>query len=89
MAQGTVTRIVPDRGFGFIAADGEQYFFNQSALQGVEFEELTEGSLVLFTPEFDAKGDRPDEGPRAVSIRLDPQELPAEDNEDLPPEKIA
>jgi cold shock CspA family protein len=34
MAQGTVTRIVPDRGFGFIAADGEEYFFNQSALAG-------------------------------------------------------
>jgi cold shock CspA family protein len=86
--QGTITTLVRERGFGTIASDGQEYFFNQSALQGVDFEELAEGQLVDFTPDFDAPGDRPDERPRAVSIRLAADELPAVDGEVLPPGKV-
>ncbi len=89
MARGTITSIVRNRGFGTIAADGEEYFFNQSALMGVDFEELTEGQQVDFIDNFDAPGDRPGERPRAVSIRLAPEELPAVDGEELPPGKVA
>jgi cold shock CspA family protein len=88
MANGTITSLVWDRGFGTIAADGEEYFFNQSALQGVQFEELAEGQEVAFTPDFDAEGDRPGERPRAVSIRLSDDEVPAVDGEVLPPGKL-
>jgi len=88
MARGTITTLVRDRGFGTIASDGEEYFFNQSALMGVDFDELTEGQQVNFIDDFDAPGDRPNERPRAVSIRLADEELPAVDGEELPPQKI-
>jgi cold shock CspA family protein len=88
MARGTITTLVRNRGFGTIASDGEEYFFNQSALMGVDFDELTEGQEVDFMADFDAPGDRPDERPRAASIRLAPEELPAVDGEVLPPGKV-
>ena len=75
--QGTVARLVPDRGFGFIAADdGEEFFFHRNALQGLRFEELVPGTGVVFHVGRDP-GDRPDEGPRAVSVRLAGGALPA------------
>jgi cold shock CspA family protein len=88
MAQGTITRLVWDRGFGTIAADGQEFFFNQSALQGVQFEELAEGQEVAFMADFEAKGDKPGELPRAVSVRLSEDEVPAVEGEVLPPEKL-
>ena len=46
---GTVKRLVSDKGFGFIAAeDGNEYFFHQSACSGVSFDELREGQSVSF-----------------------------------------
>jgi len=88
MARGTIISLVRNRGFGTITSDGQEYFFNQSALQGVEFDELAEGQGVDFIADFDAPGDRPDELPRAASIRLAPEELPAVDGEVLPPGKV-
>ena len=88
MAHGTILELVRNRGFGTITSDGQEYFFNQSALQGLDFEELTEGQEVDFLADFDAPGDRKDERPRAVSIRLSPDELPAVDGEVLPPGKV-
>ena len=85
--QGTVTRLVTDRGFGFIEADGEQFFFHQSALQGVEYGELAEGTPVVFEVATEVHGDEPGERPRAVNIRLADNAVPAVDNEPLPPEK--
>lgn len=62
MTQGKVTRIVEERGFGFIQAeDGNEYFFHRSAVPG-GFEALTTGTTVEFTPE---KGDK---GPRAANV---------------------
>ena len=39
-----------DRGFGFIARDGEakDLFFHSKDLSGVTFEELNEGDMVSF-----------------------------------------
>jgi CspA family cold shock protein len=61
---GTIKRIVSDKGFGFVAAsDGTEYFFHNSACQGVRFDELREGQAVSFE-----KGQGP-KGPRAENVR--------------------
>ncbi len=87
--QGIVSRLVPDRGFGFIAADGQEFFFNRSALMGTDFDEVAEGQTVDFQASWDNKGDEPGEHPRAVNVRLADFEIPAEGNELLPDEKLA
>ena len=62
---GKVKRLVSDKGFGFIeAADGGEYFFHQSACQGVRFDELREGQAVSFDKSQGPKG------PRAENVRL-------------------
>ena len=60
---GTIKRLANDRGFGFVlAGDGTEYFFHQSACNGVQFDELREGQAVTF----DA-GEGP-KGPRAENV---------------------
>jgi CspA family cold shock protein len=62
---GTITRLVSGKGFGFVAAgDGNEYFFHQSACVGVQFDDLQEGQAVTFD-----KGQGP-KGPRAENVRL-------------------
>ena len=62
---GTIKRLVSDKGFGFIAAgDGTEYFFHQSACTGVSFSELREGQSVTFD-----RGQGP-KGPRGENVRL-------------------
>jgi cold shock protein len=62
--QGTIKRVIRDRGFGFIrAADGQEIFFHRSALQGLNFESLREGDNVEFELE------RGEKGPRASNVR--------------------
>lgn len=61
---GTVKRLVTDKGFGFVAsADGQEYFFHQSACTGSPFDTLREGQSVTFD-----KGQGP-KGPRAENVR--------------------
>lgn len=78
--RGTIARVAPDRGFGFIAADdtGQEYFFHRSALRATRFEDLAPGVAVVFQV-GDEPGDRPDEGPRAVSVEMAEGALPAVD----------
>ena len=47
---GTIQRLVSDKGFGFILADdGNEYFFhNSGSCQGTRFDELREGQAVTF-----------------------------------------
>ena len=60
---GTIKRLT-DKGFGFIAAaDGTEYFFHQSAIQGARYDELREGQRVTFSI-----GQGP-KGPRAENVR--------------------
>lgn len=60
---GTVKRLISDKGFGFVAAeDGSEYFFHQSACRGVRFDDLREGQPVTFE-----KGQGP-KGPRAENV---------------------
>ncbi len=87
--RGTVLRLVPERRFGFIAGeDGREFFFQDTGLTATEFETLAEGHEVDFAVTEHAAGDEPEEHPRAVQVRLAPSQLPASDNEPLPPEKL-
>ena len=62
--QGTIKRVIRDRGFGFIrAADGQEVFFHRSSLQQLNFDSLKEGENV----EFDIE--RGEKGPRAIAVR--------------------
>ena len=66
MANGTIRRLIADRGFGFMqTAEGTDLFFHRSELQGVEFDTLREGQEV----EFDTGKGR-DGRPAAVKVRL-------------------
>jgi cold shock CspA family protein len=86
--RGTVTSVSPERGFGFIQSDdGQELFFHRSALAGVDFEDLGAGVTVVFEATRDEDGDRPDERPRAVNVRLADDAIPAVDHEPLPAEK--
>lgn len=65
MAEGTIKRLVLDRGFGFIDTGGRKdLFFHMSALQGVAIEDLSEGQRVEYE-----EGEGP-KGPRAESVKL-------------------
>lgn len=62
--QGTIKRVVRDRGFGFIrSTEGREVFFHRSSLQGLNFDTLKEGDTVEFEIEDGPKG------PRAASVR--------------------
>ncbi len=64
MPQGTIKKLVADRGFGFIKGDSAELFFHRSEVQGVEFEELREGQKVEFQIGQGKKG------PCATSVRV-------------------
>lgn len=60
---GTVVRVVRDKGFGFIRGnDNIERFFHRSAVQGGGFDNLTEGQAVTFDHENGTKG------PRATNV---------------------
>jgi CspA family cold shock protein len=62
---GTIKRLVSDKGFGFIAAsDGVEYFFHQSSVSQTSFDQLREGQAVTFDV-----GQGP-KGPRGENVRL-------------------
>ncbi len=68
---GTVARLSPERGSGFVQSiDGREIFFHRNALQGVDFEALTLGARVEFEIGHEP-GDEVGEAPRATRIRLD------------------
>jgi len=61
---GTIKTLVADRGFGFIAREGEtkDLFFHSKDLSGVTFDELNIGDAVTFEV---VKGDK---GPAAKNV---------------------
>lgn len=63
MTIGKITKLIKDRGFGFITDDfGTLYFFHYSAINpksSIKFDNLIEGMEVEFT------GEPGDKGPRA------------------------
>jgi CspA family cold shock protein len=64
MAEGTIKRVMADKGFGFIATGtGEDLFFHMSSLQGVRMEDLKQGQRVSFDV------GRGPKGPRAENVK--------------------
>lgn len=62
---GTIKRIVADKGFGFILADdGNEYFFHNSACTQTPFADMREGQAVTFD-----RGQGP-KGPRGENVRV-------------------
>lgn len=73
--EGTIMRMITDRGFGFIRVDDgtrrdnrrdkdTEVFFHRSAVLGsTPFEDLREGTRVTFEPT------QTDKGPRAEQVR--------------------
>ena len=62
---GSIKRLVSDKGFGFILADdGNEYFFHNSACTDTRFDDLREGQNVTFE-----KGQGP-KGPRAENVKV-------------------
>ena len=57
MQEGTIARLT-DRGFGFIAREGQEkdLFFHSNELKNVEFKDLQEGDKVTFEVEESPKG---------------------------------
>lgn len=59
MPEGTIKKLVADKGFGFIGGnDGEDIFFHLSAVEEGGFEALYEGQQVEYEDEEGRKGRR-------------------------------
>jgi CspA family cold shock protein len=65
MANGSVKKVISDRGFGFITADdGKDYFFHRDGLdRSIDFDKLVGGEHVTFEVESGPKG------PRAIKVQ--------------------
>jgi len=64
MPQGTIKKLVTDRGFGFIEGERGDIFFHHSALEGLSIEALHVGQRVEYE---EGRGPK---GPRAENVRL-------------------
>ena len=64
MSQGTIKKLISEKGFGFIEGERGELFFHHSAVQGTSFETLQEGQKVDYT---EGRGPK---GPRAESVSL-------------------
>jgi CspA family cold shock protein len=69
LATGKITRLVRDRGFGFIKSDDSNtdVFFHTTALTGAIFDDLQEGQSVEFELQPDP---RDPSRMRAADVRL-------------------
>jgi len=63
MPQGTIKKLIVDKGFGFIAGERGELFFHHSALQGTTIEELRVGQDVSYD---EGRGPK---GPRAENVK--------------------
>ena len=66
-AEGSLVRIIRDRGFGFVRTqDGSEVFVHHSTLPRGVFDTLQEGQEIEFDIENDLRG----RGQRAANVRL-------------------
>jgi CspA family cold shock protein len=63
MPQGTIRKLIMDKGFGFIQGEKGDLFFHHSSVEGATFEELREGQAVEF------EEGRSPKGPRAENVK--------------------
>jgi len=64
MPQGTIKKVLADKGFGFIEGDRGDIFFHHSAVEGVAIEALKIGQAVTYE---EGRGPK---GPRAENVFL-------------------
>lgn len=65
MAQGTIKKIVADKGFGFISGDRGDVFFHHSSVVNSAFDDLQEGQSV----EYEVEQGKGGKGPRAINVK--------------------
>lgn len=65
---GIVKFFNPEKGWGFIGANGKDYFVHFKSIQILGYKKLEEGQHVTFVP---AKGDRGDIATEVVPIQDD------------------
>jgi CspA family cold shock protein len=76
--RGSVKKVIPAKGFGFIRSDdGRDVFFQRSAVEGRAFGRLGEGSPVSFEVEKASKG------PRTKTVRIASRESGSRAAEDM------
>ena len=63
MAQGTIKKLIADKGFGFIDGERGDLFFHHTAIVGASIETLTVGQEVTYE-----EGQGP-KGPRAENVQ--------------------
>ncbi len=63
MAQGTIKKLIADKGFGFIDGEGGELFFHHSSLEGTAIEALRVGQSVSYE---EGRGPK---GPRAEKVK--------------------
>ena len=67
MEQGTIVRLIRDRGFGFVSTQaGKEIFFHHSTLPRGMFDSLREGQHLSFDIENDVQG----RGERAANVTV-------------------
>jgi cold shock CspA family protein len=85
MTTGTITRMIPDRGFGFITdSTGQLYFFHMSAVDPkskIKFDNIKVGMVVEFTSEDGEKGPRAK--PRTLVVK-ETSDVNSNDSPDTP-----
>lgn len=64
MPQGTIKKVIADKGFGFIEGEHGDMFFHHSSLEGTTIEALRVGQMVSYE---EGRGPK---GPRAENVRL-------------------
>jgi cold shock protein len=63
MSQGTIKKVMADKGFGFIKGEQGELFFHHSAVEDTTIEALTVGQAVTYT---EGRGPK---GPRAENVK--------------------
>ena len=63
MPQGTIKKLIADKGFGFIDGERGDLFFHHSAVEGIAMEALHVGQAVTYE---EGRGPK---GPRAEKVR--------------------
>ena len=64
MPQGTIKKLIADKGFGFIEGERGDMFFHHSSVEGTSIEALSVGQAVEYD---EGRGPK---GPRAENVRL-------------------
>lgn len=65
MPQGSIKKLVADKGFGFIAGDDGEYFFHHTGVIGAAFDSLRPGQQVEYQVDASGRG----KGPRAKDVK--------------------